>query len=115
MKIFIPRIEALMPLRENGKDKYLKVMAKIKDQLFTMERILLRQGYITNSRDIFFLTLEDLDGILAQRSTKNDILALVKKRKEKMSGRLIDKQRRQILYLKVVKEFLLLQKNLLYY
>lgn len=71
-----------MPLRENGKDKYLKVMAKIKDQLFTMERILLRQGYITNSRDIFFLTLEDLDGILAQRSTKNDILALVKKRKD---------------------------------
>jgi phosphoenolpyruvate synthase/pyruvate phosphate dikinase len=33
-------------------------------------------------------------------------------REGRMSGRLIDKQRRQILYLKVVKEFLLLWKNL---
>ena len=82
LRIFVPRIEALMPLRENGKDKYLKVMAKIKDQLFVMERILIRQGYIANSRDIFFLTLEDLDRLLAQRSTKNDILELVKKRKD---------------------------------
>ncbi len=83
LKIFLPRIEAFMPLRENGKDRYLHVMAKLKDQLLCVERILIEQGYIRKKRDIFFLTLNDLENIVVGRSRNKDILQLVRKRKEK--------------------------------
>ncbi len=81
LKFFLPRLESFMPLRENGKDRYLRVMAKIKDQLFVIENILIGQGYIQKHRDIFLLSLNDIDEILAKRVAKKDILAIVKKRK----------------------------------
>lgn len=82
LKILLPRIEAFTPLRENGKDHYLRAMAKIKDQLFIIENQLIKQGYITKHRDIFFLTLDDLDNVLARRTTSTRIQALVDKRKD---------------------------------
>ncbi|MGB3340776.1 MAG: PEP/pyruvate-binding domain-containing protein [bacterium] len=81
LKFFLPRLEAFMPLRENGKDPYLRVMAKIKDQLFVIENILIKRGYIKKHRDIFLLTLHDIDDILVKRATKAEIMTIVKKRK----------------------------------
>lgn len=81
LKIFLPRIEAFMPLRENGKDSYLKVMAKLKDQLLYLEKNLIAKGYIKETRDIFFLTLDDLENIAADRFGRKDLLELIRKRK----------------------------------
>ncbi|MBA7643729.1 Prodigiosin synthesizing transferase PigC [subsurface metagenome] len=81
LKKLLPRIEVFSPLRENGKHVYLKAMAKIKDQLMIMENILMDQGYVNKPRDIFFLTLRDLENILARRCARADILTLITKRK----------------------------------
>jgi len=81
LKIFIPRIEVFTPLRENGKHIYLKAAAKVKDQLLIMEKILLRRGYVRQNRDIFFLTLEDLEYIAENQSKRENILKLIKTRK----------------------------------
>lgn len=82
LKKLLPRIEVFSSLRENGKHVYLKAMAKIKDQLMIIEKILMNQGYVTKRRDIFFLTLRDLEDILARRCEKADILTRIRKRKD---------------------------------
>ncbi|MCK4251899.1 hypothetical protein KAX97_10645, partial [candidate division WOR-3 bacterium] len=82
LKKLLPRIEVFSRLRENGKHVYLKAMAKIKDQLLIMEKILMNQGYVTKRRDIFFLTLRDLEDVLAGRCEKADILTRIRKRKD---------------------------------
>jgi phosphohistidine swiveling domain-containing protein len=82
LRFFLPRLEAFMPLRENGKDRYLRVMAKIKDQLYAIENILIDHGYLKRHRDIFLLTLHDLNEIIGERAAKSRILAIVEKRRK---------------------------------
>ena len=81
LKFFLPRLEAFMPLRENGKDRYLRVMAKIKDQLLAIEEKLIDQGFLIHHRDIFLLTLKDIDEIITDQVTKKDIKTKVRLRK----------------------------------
>ncbi len=82
LKLFIPRIEAFTPLRENGKHIYFRIMAKLKDQLLIVAKILLRQGFLESARDIFFLTLEEIEAITKNHYKKGGVLKLVKKRKK---------------------------------
>ncbi len=82
LKTFIPRLEAFIPLRENGKHYYLKATAKAKDQVLIMGKQLADKGYMQNPRDIFFLTLRDLEGILHEVSAKHDLRATVALRKK---------------------------------
>ncbi|MBE0432486.1 hypothetical protein IBX73_03350 [candidate division WOR-3 bacterium] len=81
LKVFIPRLEAFIPLRENGKHYYLKAAAKNKDQLLLIGRQLAGQGYIEKVRDIFFLTLHDLQGIAESHLTRHEASGIVKERK----------------------------------
>lgn len=82
LKKFLPRIELFTPLRENGKHIYLKCAAKSKDQLFMIHEILRKKGYIKQHRDIFFLTLQELEAIAEGRLKGDDSLKLIKTRKE---------------------------------
>jgi phosphohistidine swiveling domain-containing protein len=61
--LFLPRIEAFTPLREDGKHHIFKVMSKIKDQLCALEKILIKRVYCKKERDIFFLTFDNLKSI----------------------------------------------------
>jgi pyruvate,water dikinase len=79
---FLPRLEAFIPLRENGKHYYLKATAKTKDQLLLIGDRLAKEGYIEQRRDVFFLTLRDLDRVIDRRYTKKEVLAVVKQRKK---------------------------------
>ncbi len=81
LKLFIPRLEAFIPLRENGKHFYLKAAAKSKEQLLACGRRLAGQGYIKGRRDIFFLTLHDLESIAGSRLARRDTLRLIDERK----------------------------------
>lgn len=82
LKLFLPRIEAFTPFRENGKHIYFRLGAKIKDQLLVMARILQGRGFLRNERDIFFLTLPDIKGITGDQCTKEDILKRVRVREK---------------------------------
>jgi pyruvate,water dikinase len=82
LKKFLPRLEAFIPLRENGKHYYLKATAKTKDQLLLIGDRLAKEGYIEQRRDVFFLTMRDLDGVIDSRYTKKEVLAVVKQRKK---------------------------------
>lgn len=82
LKKFLPRLEAFIPLRENGKHYYLKATAKTKDQLLIIGRQLADNGFITKQRDIFFLTLRDLEGIIGAHLTKQDVRSRVAQRKK---------------------------------
>ncbi len=82
IKLFLPRIEAHSPLRENAKHVYFLLQARIKDQLAVIEKKLIKNGYLKKNRDIFFLTLGELDNIVNNRSTKSDIMNIVKTRKQ---------------------------------
>lgn len=82
LKTFIPRLEAFMPLRENGKHYYLKATARTKDQLLQAGKSLVEEGYVKNPRDIFFLTLRDLEGIVNRSLVKRDVRAIVDQRKK---------------------------------
>ncbi|UCD19831.1 MAG: hypothetical protein JSU64_01450 [candidate division WOR-3 bacterium] len=82
LKTFIPRLEAFIPLRENGKHYYLKATAKAKDQILIIGKQLADKGYMQKPRDIFFLTLRDLEGILHEASAKYDLRATVARRKK---------------------------------
>lgn len=81
LKLCIPRIEAFTPLRENGKHIFLQASARMKDQLYLIEKILLTKGYLKQHRDIFFLTLEDIDSIAIDRPNREDIIRLIEMRK----------------------------------
>lgn len=80
LKAFLPRLEASVPVRENGKHNYLKAAAKIKDQLLMTGRQLFDRGYLERPRDIFFLTLRDLEGIAAARLARREVRVLVRQR-----------------------------------
>jgi len=82
LKLFIPRLEAFIPLRENGKHYYLKATAKAKDQLLVIGRKLAEDGFIEKQRDIFFLTLRDLDEINAVRIVKKEVRSRVAQRRK---------------------------------
>jgi phosphohistidine swiveling domain-containing protein len=82
LRLFIPRLEAFIPLRENGKHYYLKATAKTKDQLLIIGRQLADNGFIPKQRDIFFLTLHDLEGIIGAHLTKQDVGSRVAQRKK---------------------------------
>jgi len=82
LNIFLPRIEAFTPLREDGKHIYLRAAAKLKDQLFIIADILLSKGLLQRKRDIFFLSKHDLEKIASDKLTKRDVVRLIKIRKE---------------------------------
>jgi phosphohistidine swiveling domain-containing protein len=81
-KFFLPRLETFSPMRENGKHVYLKIMARIKDQFRLIEKMLIKMKYLEKSRDIFFLYLEDIENIVAQKYDRQKIHALVSQRKK---------------------------------
>jgi phosphoenolpyruvate synthase/pyruvate phosphate dikinase len=82
LKAFMPRLEVLIPLRENGKHFYLKATAKTKDQLLMIGERLVKRGYIGGPRDVFFLTLRDLEGIRDAGHTKKEVVELINQRKK---------------------------------
>lgn len=82
LRLCIPRIEVFTPLRENGKHVFLKATARVKDQLYAIEKMLLKKGYVIQHRDIFFLTLQDLEAIAEGRLKGDDSLKMIKTRKE---------------------------------
>jgi phosphohistidine swiveling domain-containing protein len=82
LKMFLPRLEVLVPLRENGKHFYLKATAKTKDQLLSIGKYLMAKGYINKVRDVFFLSLHDLEALVAARMEKSELRAIVAQRKK---------------------------------
>lgn len=82
LKTFVPRLEVLIPLRENGKHFYLKATAKTKDQLLVIGERLVKRGYIEGPRDVFFLTLRDLEGIRNAGHTKKKVVESISQRKK---------------------------------
>jgi len=85
LKLFIPRIEAFTPFRENGKHIYFRFGSKIKDQLLVMARIMQRSGFLEKERDIFFLTLPDIEGVSKSHYEKVEILQRIFLRKKQWS------------------------------
>ncbi len=82
LKLFIPRIEAFTPFRENGKHIYFRLGSKIKDQLLVMARIMKKRSFLKHERDIFFLTLPDIEGIIKSQIEKTEIVRLISLRKK---------------------------------
>ncbi len=82
LKMLIPRLEALYPLRENGKHYYFRLGWRIKEQLLIMDRILRQEKYTMRPRDIFFLTLPDLEAIAGRQLTVGQARRLIRERKE---------------------------------
>ncbi len=82
LRTMIPRLEAFIPLREGGKHYYLKTTAKTKDQLLLTGQQLTDKGYMKKPRDIFFLTLRDLERIADAQMTKRQVHATVEERKK---------------------------------
>jgi pyruvate,water dikinase len=81
LKSFIPRLEAHIPLRENGKHFYLKSTAKMKDQLSVIAQQLVRQGYMKHGRDIYFLALRDIQKISKGELKRIDVMKTINRRK----------------------------------
>jgi pyruvate,water dikinase len=82
IRLFLPRIEALTPLREDGKHHIFRIMAKVKDQLLVLEKQLLERGFLQKQRDIFYLTLEDLDKLCEGRLSTDAARRLVRERRK---------------------------------
>lgn len=82
LKIFLPRLEAFIPLRENGKHYYLKATAKTKDQLLMIGKHLVDQGYTKTVRDVFFLSLRDLEAVIAARYDEQEVGIIIDQRKK---------------------------------
>ncbi|MGD9380578.1 MAG: PEP/pyruvate-binding domain-containing protein [candidate division WOR-3 bacterium] len=82
LKAFLPRLEATVPLRENGKHYYLKATAKTKDQLLNIGKHLVDQAYIDKLRDIFFLSLHDLEALVSTRMNKKELRGIIARRKK---------------------------------
>jgi phosphohistidine swiveling domain-containing protein len=80
-KLFIPRIEALTAIRENGKHYVFKILSKVKDQLLILEDDLIKKGLLKKPRDIFFLSLDDLEAIREGTLSKGMTLKLLGERK----------------------------------
>jgi len=82
LKTFIPRLEAFYPLRENGKHYYFLLGRRIKEQLLIMDEILRKEKYAALPRDIFFLTLKDLDAIADRQQSPGQTQRLITERKK---------------------------------
>ncbi|HIE06268.1 MAG TPA: hypothetical protein EYP58_05650 [bacterium (Candidatus Stahlbacteria)] len=80
-KLFVPRIEVFTPFREDAKHIYLKALDKLKDQLMVMGRLLKKEGFLKNERDIFFLFIGDLEKINNKELSKDDILKIIRERR----------------------------------
>ena len=82
LRAMIPRLEAFIPLREGGKHYYLKTTAKTKDQMLLTGQKLTDKGFMKKPRDIFFLTLRDLERIAGAQMTKRQVHETVEERKK---------------------------------
>jgi len=79
---FLPRLESLTPLRENGKHHYFIFAARLKDQLSAIAATLQTQGYLKKDQDIFFLTLSDLGLINGHELTPSECRAIIDDRQD---------------------------------
>jgi phosphohistidine swiveling domain-containing protein len=86
VRLFMPRIEALTPLREDGKHHIFKIMAKVKDQLLVLEKQLRDREFLRNRRDIFFLTLQDLEELCEHKLTADALKLRVRDRKKEWNA-----------------------------
>lgn len=82
IRLFLPRIEALTPLREDGKHHIFRIMAKVKDQLLVLENQLIERGFLEKRRDIFYLTLGDLEKLNEDDLSADACKRLVRERKK---------------------------------
>ncbi len=82
LRFILPRLEMYVPMRENGKHYYFLQQEKIRDQLLKMGRALIAKGALEQERDIFFLSLDDLAGIVKNALSPAQILELVESRKK---------------------------------
>lgn len=82
VKLFLPRLEAYIPLRENGKHYYFKQMAKIKEQLFAIAEPLKREGFLNEKRDIFFLSFDELKKIADKKLKISEVIKLIENRRK---------------------------------
>ena len=81
-KLFLPRLEIFVPMRENGKHYYFKQMAKIRDQFLVIDRNLKEKGYLKKERDIFFMSWDDLKAVGEQNLKPSQTLQLVADKKK---------------------------------
>jgi phosphohistidine swiveling domain-containing protein len=82
LKIFMPRLEAFGPLRENGKHYYFRLGWRIKEQLLTIDRMLRASHHAPRPRDVFFLTLRDLETIAGHGLAPAQCRRLISQRKK---------------------------------
>ncbi|UCC11619.1 MAG: hypothetical protein JSW02_09765, partial [candidate division WOR-3 bacterium] len=82
IRLFLPRIEALTPLREDGKHHIFRIMAKVKDQLLVLEKQLIERGFLEKRRDVFYLTLGDLEKLSEGNLSANATRRLVRERRK---------------------------------
>jgi pyruvate,water dikinase len=82
LQALIPRLEVYIPLRENGKHVYLKAVAKTKDQLNVIAQSLVRQGLLQRVRDVYFLTLRDIERISKRELNKRELMTIIAQRKK---------------------------------
>jgi phosphohistidine swiveling domain-containing protein len=80
-RLFMPRIETLTAIRENGKHYVFKILSKVKDQLLLLEDDLIKKGLLEEARDIFFLRLNDLEAIREGTLSIGQISKLLTERK----------------------------------
>jgi pyruvate,water dikinase len=83
---FLPRLESLTPLRENGKHHYFKFAARLKDQLGAIAATLRIRGYLQADSDIYYLTLSDMRSINRRQLAPRECQALI-------DGRKVERQR----------------------
>ena len=82
LRLFLPRLETYVPMREDGKHYYFLQQEKIREQLLIMGRALIAKGALEQERDIFFLSLDDLAGIVKNALSPAQTLELVESRKK---------------------------------
>jgi len=81
-RLFLPRLESLTPLREDGKQNFFKFGGRVKDQFFALTETLREKGYLLKKFDIFNLTLSDLQRIIDRRLSPTDCRQIVEQRKK---------------------------------
>jgi pyruvate,water dikinase len=81
-RLFLPRLESLTPLREDGKHHFFKFGRHVKDQVLTLENTLIKRGFLKNKFDIFQLTLPDLKRIIEHKLSSDECRRLVASRKQ---------------------------------
>jgi pyruvate,water dikinase len=82
LRLFLPRLETYVPMREDGKHYYFLQQVKLKEQLLIMSRALIAKGALEQERDIFFLSLDDLAGIVKNTLPPSKTLEFVDSRKK---------------------------------